>query len=388
MTSPGCAAAIAACSSVGVLTRVSAPAGLSGAQDVVIAPDGRIFVSSFDDNRIAEFNASGAFVGNFVGPNGAGLTGPTALMLTPGSLIVSSSGTDSVIEFRLSDGGFVRNVVSAGAGGLDAPFGLARGPSGTLVVTSADNRVLEFDFFNGQYLRDLVAAGDGGLSTPRCVAYLPGGNLLVVSYDNRSVLEYDGATGAFVKKWNRGGTEDRLVLEEPWGIRIGPDGDVYVSTSHVHRDDPGRLHLTKARIFHFDVRNGNLLRAYVEGDDTNLYHPTGFDFFPASPNDCNSNQLPDSCDIASGLARDCNGNGQPDSCDIASGHSKDVDKNGVPDECECRADCDGSGVLDLFDFLCFTNAFNGGEPFGDCDASGAFDLFDFLCFTNAFNAGC
>jgi hypothetical protein len=54
----------------------------------------------------------------------------------------------------------------------------------------------------------------------------------------------------------------------------------------------------------------------------------------------------------------------------------------------CYADLDGSGVLDLFDFLAFTNAFNAGEAAGDCNGDGAFDLFDFLCFTNAFNAGC
>jgi len=54
----------------------------------------------------------------------------------------------------------------------------------------------------------------------------------------------------------------------------------------------------------------------------------------------------------------------------------------------CYPDCDGSGSLDLFDFLCFANAFNVGDPYADCDGSGGLDLFDFLCFTNAFNAGC
>jgi hypothetical protein len=54
----------------------------------------------------------------------------------------------------------------------------------------------------------------------------------------------------------------------------------------------------------------------------------------------------------------------------------------------CYADCDGSGSLDLFDFLCFTNAFNAGDPYADCDGSGSLDLFDFLCFANEFNAGC
>jgi hypothetical protein len=376
--------------SSGVLTRVS-ESEVAGGQDVVITAGGRIFVSSFDDHRIAEFDRTGAFMGDLVGTGGGGLAGPTAMALTAGgTLLVSSAMTNSVLEFSLSDGSLVRQAVAPGTGGLVEPFGLAISPAGRLIVTSADNRVLEFDLSTGQHLRDLVSAGEGGLSTPRCIAYKPDGNLLVVSYDNRSALEYHGQTGDFIGKWNRGGTENRLVLDEPWGIRIGPDGDVYISTSHVHRDGEP-LHLTKARLFHFDIRNGNFLRAYVEGDDTGLYGPTGFDFFPASPDDCNANQMPDACDIASGVAQDCNGNGRPDTCDLAGGSSLDVNGNGVPDECECYADCDqstGVGVLDLFDFLCFVNAYNAEAPYADCDGSGGLDLFDFLCFTNDFNGGC
>jgi hypothetical protein len=54
----------------------------------------------------------------------------------------------------------------------------------------------------------------------------------------------------------------------------------------------------------------------------------------------------------------------------------------------CYADFNGDGTLDLFDYLSFVNAFNGGQERADCDGSGAFDLFDFLCFVNLFNAGC
>ncbi|MFG0283901.1 MAG: GC-type dockerin domain-anchored protein [Phycisphaerales bacterium JB039] len=54
----------------------------------------------------------------------------------------------------------------------------------------------------------------------------------------------------------------------------------------------------------------------------------------------------------------------------------------------CYADCDGSGALDFFDFLCFQNAFGAGAPEADCDGSGALDFFDFLCFQNEFAAGC
>ncbi len=54
----------------------------------------------------------------------------------------------------------------------------------------------------------------------------------------------------------------------------------------------------------------------------------------------------------------------------------------------CYADCTGDGTLDLFDFLCFVNAFNAGEAYADCEGTCAQDLFDFLCFVNQFNAGC
>ena len=55
---------------------------------------------------------------------------------------------------------------------------------------------------------------------------------------------------------------------------------------------------------------------------------------------------------------------------------------------DCYADCDGNGVLDFFDFLCYQNSIAAAEPRADCDGSGALDFFDFLCFQNAFEAGC
>ena len=44
-------------------------------------------------------------------------------------------------------------------------------------------------------------------------------------------------------------------------------------------------------------------------------------------------------------APDCNSNSIPDSCDIASGLSTDTDSNGVPDE--CKSDCNSNGILDV-----------------------------------------
>ena len=58
------------------------------------------------------------------------------------------------------------------------------------------------------------------------------------------------------------------------------------------------------------------------------------------------------------------------------------------DALPCYADCDQSGELDFFDFLCFQNEFAAQSLYADCDESGMHDFFDFLCFQNAFAAGC
>jgi|GEM_PF-2774650 len=54
----------------------------------------------------------------------------------------------------------------------------------------------------------------------------------------------------------------------------------------------------------------------------------------------------------------------------------------------CRADIDGDGVLTLFDFLSFQNAFDAGSDLADFDGDGVLTLFDFLAFQNEFDAGC
>lgn len=60
--------------------------------------------------------------------------------------------------------------------------------------------------------------------------------------------------------------------------------------------------------------------------------------------DCNSNNVPDECDLALNTEADCNGNSIPDSCEL------DCDVDGVPDECEILAgtaqDCNANGIPD------------------------------------------
>ncbi|MFN0130933.1 MAG: GC-type dockerin domain-anchored protein [Phycisphaerales bacterium] len=61
---------------------------------------------------------------------------------------------------------------------------------------------------------------------------------------------------------------------------------------------------------------------------------------------------------------------------------------------ECYANCDGSTampILNVNDFVCFSNRFAAGESAANCDGSTTppvLNVNDFVCFSNAFAAGC
>ena len=79
--------------------------------------------------------------------------------------------------------------------------------------------------------------------------------------------------------------------------------------------------------------------------------------------DCNTNGIPDECDIASGTSKDCNGNAIPDECDLAKGLSQDCNENGILDICE--TDCNGNGIHDDCDLASGLST--------DLDADGVLD---------------
>ncbi|MFG0286433.1 MAG: hypothetical protein ACF8R7_18625, partial [Phycisphaerales bacterium JB039] len=63
-----------------------------------------------------------------------------------------------------------------------------------------------------------------------------------------------------------------------------------------------------------------------------------------------------------------------------------AEPGGGPPRPFCYPDCDQSGELDFFDFLCFQNAYAAGDCYADCDESTSIDFMDFMCFQNEFAA--
>ena len=368
----------------GTMVRDSDDAGLIEPADVLALPDGRVLVTSTLDGRVVEFDHRGVLAGDLVPPASGGLDRPGAMLVSPwGRLLVASAGTDSVKAFDPRTGAYLGDIVAPGSGGLVSPFGLAVSADGTLLVTSGDNRVLEYATGTGEFVREFVTLGDnGGLDEPRGLLVLPSGNVLVASWNSSQVLEFDGGSGAFLRQFNRGGTATHMTLDQPWCMRLGPDGDVYVSRAHDHErpPPPGRrvvesgrqpLHLTNARIYAFDVDSGKLVRAYVQSLDSEIEHPTGFDFLRGDLSDCNMNLVPDSCDIALGA-------------------SQDLDGDGVPDECQgpCVADYDRDGAVNTQDFIAFLDDWANKRPRADLTGDLIVDTRDFVAFLNLWAAGC
>ncbi|MCP3979682.1 MAG: hypothetical protein GY716_10205 [bacterium] len=367
----------------GVLTGLSDTVVVEG-QDVAVRGDRHVLISSGPQHRILEFDATGTLVGDLVAPGSGGVSFPTGLLADDqGRLLVSSRNTDEVLAYDLSTGASLGVLVAAGSGGLDGPFGLTRSPAGMLLVTSSTNEVLEYDATTGVFSRVFVDAGaNGGLDQPRGLTFKADGNLLVASFGSDEVLEYDGDTGAPLGKWAQVGTSSVLTQTSPWGVRVGPNGNVYVARTgeafgssfiageeHHHDDEQVEfktdvLHLSNAQMYEFDTRNGNFLRTHIGGNDHGLLFPTGFAFIPGWDLDCNLNLIDDACDVAAGT-------------------SLDLDSSGVPDECE--ADCNANGSLDRLDVIPYGSSLDcnynllpdecdlAAGTITDCNFNGEFD---------------
>jgi len=80
---------------------------------------------------------------------------------------------------------------------------------------------------------------------------------------------------------------------------------------------------------------------------------------------------------------DCNTNGIPDECDIADETSEDINSDGVPDECQCLADIDGSGAVTIDDILAVVGYWGSSIPAGDLNYDGIVDIEDLLIVLGA-----
>lgn len=160
---------------------------------------GDLILADWRSHRLVRMNGdTGAFIGFM--PS-AGLGTPQDMLLGPdGLLYVTSAGNGT------SNGSIRRYDPQTGAamGFISVPgdpLGIVLGPDGNLYVGSdgaTTSSVYEIDPTSGQILSTFATAAPSVLRTPMDLAFGSDGKLYVSSFNTNAVLRFDGQSGAFV----------------------------------------------------------------------------------------------------------------------------------------------------------------------------------------------
>ncbi|HEY2322365.1 MAG TPA: hypothetical protein VGJ82_05815 [Thermoanaerobaculia bacterium] len=138
--------------------------------------------------------------------------------------------------------------------------GLAFGPDGDLYVSNFDSsrgEIVRFDGSTGAFAGIAVANGRGGLREPWKLAFTPSGDLLVANFGvgDSSILRFTPRSGRLIAN----ATFIKRDGMEPLYLAIGPDRNIYVSSS----DESG----SAGSVLRFDGRTGAFIDVFVPSVD-------------------------------------------------------------------------------------------------------------------------
>lgn len=321
--------------------------------DVAIGSD-RFLYGIANQAEIVKINPNTGASSIFWPSPAAGLR---ALTFGPdGHIYVANFNQDLIRKINGTTGVDMGVFVSAGSGGLDGPSDLEFAPGGNLFVTSENtDAVLEYSGSTGAYVSIFVSSGDGGLDAPRGLTFNTNGNLLVTSSSTSKVLEYDGGSGSFVKQFN-----DENDPEIPWGITVGPNGNVYT----VRTQDQF------FQVFENLPDVGRYYRSFVRRD-FGLGLPAGLTFMPGSQYDCDANYILDACEGPSSscccvdIRGDANGDGTNANILDLSFVVNFIFRGSMnPGPCRAESDVNGDGSLNpnILDLNYLVNRIFRGGP--------------------------
>ncbi|MCA8941405.1 MAG: NHL repeat-containing protein [Planctomycetes bacterium] len=177
---------------------------------------GNFYVSDFNNDRIAVYDATGAFLRSFTGP---GLDGPRGIVvLDDGGIFVSSENTDAVYVFDAAEQ-YVSQFTDAE---LMGPTGLALSPSGELHVSSFQNARVCVFALDGTFQRSYTALG---LGLPNCIAFDENGSIYVASVTGAQIVKFD-PNEQYVASFQ---PSPPLTLSSPMAIARDACGVLHVS---------------------------------------------------------------------------------------------------------------------------------------------------------------
>ncbi len=179
-------------------TEVDESGGLDWPNEMTFGQLGELYVSSRSTNSVLRYDATGNFLGVFVGDDpettnvdeSGGLNGPEGLTFgDDGQLYVASSATHSILRYDGSTGQWMDAFVPSRSGGLAWPHGVVFRAGQLYVTGAATDAVLRYDV-DGQFMDEFAPAGSGGLDNPRDLAFGNNGMLYVNSGGTNEVLAY------------------------------------------------------------------------------------------------------------------------------------------------------------------------------------------------------
>jgi len=151
-------------------------------------------------------------------------------------------------------------ALSAACCGLFASAG-ANAQVDVLVSGRFNDQVLRYSAVDGSFIE--VFADGEELDNPIGMAIGPDGNLYVATGDIGNVLRYDIRTGDFIDEFIETGSGGLLRAR---GMTLGPDGDFYVSSGG------------SDQVLQYNGGNGDFVRVFAESED--LDGPIAVEFGP------------------------------------------------------------------------------------------------------------
>lgn len=278
---------------------------------IAMAPDGSILVASYHAHQIWRLLPNGQRVlvagTGFAGCAGDGgpatqarLTFPDGVTLGPdGSIYVEDSYNHRIR--RIAPDGIISTFAGAGqctdsSGVVGRAADAASGDKGArLRARMAAGAGAKVNALDEEGIGDGGPANEAFLYFPYGVAVAPDGSVYIAdSYNNRirrvspdGIITTVAGTGEYGYGGDGGPAVD-AVLAEPWAVRIGPDGSLYVSdtgTQRVRRITPDGMITTVAGngLHGFDGDGGPATEARLRvpadvafGPDGSLYIPDAF----------------------------------------------------------------------------------------------------------------
>ena len=172
------------------------PGNLASPKHALLNTAGFVSVSDQITDLVQKFDTAGAYLGIFApagGVNNNILDNIRGHGYRPnGNLVVtvgSGANSNGVAEFD-AGGNYLGNFIANGAGGLNSPFDILFRASDVLVTASSSDATHRYDL-NGNYLNDLIT----GVNFPQDIVELPNGNLALAVFSTPSGLGIYTASG-------------------------------------------------------------------------------------------------------------------------------------------------------------------------------------------------